>query len=95
MYSKEEAKKIIAALIAKYEKEVAEGKLKDYSEAETQRGFIEPLFKALGWDIENREEVSLEETISKKRADYGFRINGAPQFYLEAKPLKADLENIN
>src|SRR3989344_1466124 len=95
MYSKEEAKKIIAALIAKYEKVGAEGKLKDYSEAETQRGFIEPLFKALGWDIENREEVSLEETISKKRADYGFRINGAPQFYLEAKPLKADLENIN
>ena len=37
---------------------------------------------------EDSNEVTAEEKISKKRVDYGFRINGIPKFFLEAKSLK-------
>lgn len=59
----------------------------------TKKDFIQPLFKALGWDTENSNEVTAEESISKKRVDYGFRINGIPKFFLEAKSLREDLSN--
>jgi len=52
------------------------------------------LFEALGWNVSNRgkrnDSISAEETISKKRVDYGFRINGIPKFFLEAKSLKEE-----
>ncbi|MBE0519412.1 N-6 DNA methylase [Candidatus Bathyarchaeota archaeon] len=58
----------------------------------TKKDFILPLFRALGWNIEDSTEVTAEEKISKKRVDYGFRINGIPKFFLEAKSLKVDLD---
>lgn len=89
--SQEQAKAAIQKLIAKYEAVKASGKLGKYTEEETKRGFIEPLFAALGWDFLERSEVTLEEQISGDRVDYGFYRNGRIKFYLEAKPLKADL----
>ncbi len=80
----------IKQLVEKYYSLEKESKLKDYNEEATKKGFIEPLFRALGWDIENINEVSVEETISKKRVDYGFRIDGIPKFFLEAKSLRED-----
>ena len=67
------------------------GRTKKYTEEETKKGLIEPLFQALGWDTTDNHEVSAEESISGDRVDYGFYINGRIQFYLEAKPVKADL----
>ena len=46
-------------------------------------------------DIENSNEVTAEERISKKRVDYSFRIRGIPKFFLEAKSLKEDLDRDN
>ena len=86
-----EAKEKIKDLVAKYEAEKAAGKISKYSEEETKRGFIEPLFQALGWDFSSKQEITLEEQISGDRVDYGFYLNGRLKFYLEAKPLKADL----
>lgn len=37
------------------------------------------------------DSVSAEERISKKRVDYGFKINGIPKFFLEAKAIPVDL----
>jgi len=34
-----------------------------------------------------------EQNASKGRVDYAFKLNGVAQFYVEAKPLKADLTN--
>jgi adenine-specific DNA-methyltransferase len=85
------AKDKIAKLVEKY-KQLSPAAIKGYSEEETKKGFIEPLFKALGWDFTHKEEVSAEEHIkSSGLADYGFYINGRAKFYLEAKSLKADL----
>ncbi|MFH1820861.1 MAG: type I restriction endonuclease, partial [Methanobacteriota archaeon] len=90
---REAAKKKIIELVDKYNKVVEENTVAKYNEEMTKIGFIQPLFRALGWEFENSSEVTAEETISKKRVDYGFRINGIPKFFLEAKALKADLNN--
>lgn len=87
----EGAKKTIADLTAKYKAVVRDGKVKGYTEEETKKDFILPLFKALGWNVDDKEEVSAEEHLSSGRTDFGFYINGWCKFYLEAKPLKSDL----
>jgi len=89
---KETSKKEIENLVKKYNKVVEENRVKKYNEEMTKIGFIQPLFRALGWTIEDSREVTAEEKISKGRVDYGFRIDGISKFFLEAKPLKADLD---
>lgn len=92
--TKSEAKQRIAELVKKYEREKATGKIKSYSEEETKKDFIMPLFKALGWDVDDKNEVSAEENVKAAgRLDYGFYLNGWPKFYLEAKKLSADLHS--
>ncbi len=78
----------ITKLIDKYTRE----KGKKYNEEATKNDFILTLFKILGWNTEDSNEVSKEENISGKRVDYGFRIDGIPKFFLEAKSLDEDLE---
>ena len=85
---KEQMKTEITKLIEKYNRE----KSKRYNEEATKNDFILPLFKILGWAVEDSNEVSKEENISGKRVDYGFRIDGIPKFFLEAKGLDEDLE---
>ena len=58
-------------------------------EAGTKKDYILPLFRSLGWDVENGEEVTAEERISRGFVDYGFRADNLPMFYLEAKGLNA------
>ncbi len=89
----EEAKKKIEALIKKYEQVLNSNKTGDYTEQDTKNVFITPLFEALDWDISSKDDVSSEESQkSGGRVDYGFYLNGRPVFYLEAKPLRADLD---
>jgi type I restriction-modification system DNA methylase subunit len=83
----------IRKLLEKYAEVVEEGRVSKYNEEMTKKDFILPLFDALGWKTADSREVTAEEKISKKRVDYGFRINGIPQFFLEAKSLKEDLDN--
>lgn len=86
-------KEKIKQLIEKYESEKSAGKISQYTEAETKTGFIEPLFQTLGWDTQNRDEVGLETNFSGGRVDYSFKISGVIKFFVEAKPLRADLDN--
>ena len=84
----------IVELTSKYEQIKKSGEIKRYNEEMTKKDFILPLFEALGWNVYNRgkrnDSISAEETISKKRVDYGFRINSIPKFFLEAKSLKEE-----
>jgi type I restriction-modification system DNA methylase subunit len=84
----------IKELISKYGEIKRSGEIKRYNEESTKKDFILPLFEALGWNVYNRgkrdNSISAEETISKKRVDYGFRINGIPKFFLEAKSLREE-----
>ncbi len=91
--TKQEGQQQITRLIEKYEKASQAGKIKNYTEEDTKKDFILPLFHLLGWDVHNRNEVTSEENISGKRVDYGFYLNGRPRFYLEAKKFSVDINN--
>jgi len=76
--NKEKPKQQIGELIEKYNR-VEEKRFRRYTEEETKKDFILPLFEALGWNVYNKpkrnDDVSAEETISKKRAlTYNFGI---------------------
>ena len=69
----------------------------DYKETELRREFLDPLFAALGWDIDNTagyaeayKDVVHEETlkisgVAATAPDYSFRIGGTRKFFVEAK----------
>lgn len=89
------AKREIEQLVYKYKQIVDNGRIKIYNEENTKREFITPLFRALGWDMENThsmDEVTNEDKISRGRADYAFRINSIPKFFLEAKALNKGID---
>lgn len=89
--NKADARAKIHELVLKYKNVIFSGKLKKYTEEETKKDFILPLFETLGWKTQDRNEVSAEESQSSGRVDYGFYINERVKFYVEAKPLKSDL----
>ena len=43
-------------------------------------------------NLENKNEVTTEEQVSKGRVDLAFRLNSIPVMLLEAKALKVDLD---
>ncbi len=91
---KEQARQKVSELVSDYEKVVKQKKEKSYSEEDTIKGFVLPLFDALGWDVYGKDEVSAEDHIKATGyADFNFKINGITQFYLEAKKLSADLDD--
>jgi len=71
----------------------------DYNETQLRREFVDPLFRALGWDVDNNQgfaeaykEVVHEQTIkfrgqdtSTKFIDYSFRLGGVMKFIVETK----------
>jgi len=90
--TKERAKENLSKLIEKFERELAAGRIKEYNEEATKISFIQPLLEnVLGWNIRNHDEVSPEEKISRGRVDYGLKIGGMIKVFIEAKPIKADL----
>ncbi len=74
-----------------------------YNETQIRREFIDPLFKSLGWDIDNTsgyaeayKDVIHEDAIkigsATKAPDYCFRIGGTRKFFLEAKKPSVDIK---
>jgi hypothetical protein len=74
-----------------------------YNETQVRREFVDPLFKALGWDIDNEQghaeaykDVIHEDAIkvggSTKAPDYCFRIGGVRKFFVEAKKPAEDIK---
>src|SRR5213596_874881 len=75
-----------------------------YNETQLRREFLNPLFKALGWDVDNEQgyaeaykDVIHEDAIkvgeATKAPDYCFRIGGARKFFLEAKKPAVDIKH--
>lgn len=48
------------------------------NEMQTRLGYILPVFKALGWDTSNINEVSSEEKVSRGWVDFSFWIGNVP-----------------
>ena len=66
---------------------------KSMNEMQTRLGYILPLFKALGWDTSNINEVSPEEKVSRGWVDFSFRLGNVPRFFLETKKVNEDLND--
>ncbi|WKZ48839.1 MAG: N-6 DNA methylase [Anaerolineales bacterium] len=66
---------------------------KSMNEMQTRLGYILPLFKALGWDTSNINEVSPEEKVSRGWVDFSFRIGNVPRYFLETKKVHEDLND--
>ena len=88
--------KTILELVERFELHAEAYRRQEYNETQVRREFIDPLFKALGWDVDNEaghaevyKDVIHEDAIkvggSTKAPDYGFRIGGVRKFFVEAK----------
>ena len=75
-----------------------------YNETQLRREFLDPFFKALGWDVDNEaghaeayKDVIHEDAIkvggATKAPDYCFRIGGRRIFFLEAKKPAIDVKH--
>lgn len=55
MPTKEKACKEIANLVERFQEQKESYRQSSYNETQTRRDFIDPFFKALGWDTDNEE----------------------------------------
>jgi len=97
MITKEAAFQKISELVERFEEQFDSYKNVNYNETLTRRDFIDPFFKALGWDIDNEQghaeayrEVIHEDRVrigkATKAPDYSFRLSGGKRlFFVEAK----------
>lgn len=64
-------------------------------ETRTRVVLIDPLLRALGWNLENPDEVQLEFKLSTGKPDYALMKDGQPIAVIEAKRLGTRLESQN
>ena len=92
----------IVELAERFEDNLAAYTSGTYNETQLRREFIDPFFKALGWDIDNTaghaeayKDVIHEDAIriggAVKAPDYCFRIGGTRKFFVEAKKPSIDI----
>ncbi len=95
--TKEQAHNNISELVERFNEQLVSYKKSEYNETLTRRDFIDPFFKALGWDMDNSNgyaeayrEVIHEDKVkiggATKAPDYSFRLSGGKRlFFVEAK----------
>src|SRR5690554_85264 len=107
MQGKQTALEKIKSLVQRFDEQKEFYKRTEYNETQTRRDFIDPFWKALGWDIDNENgyaesyrEVIHEDRVkvggATKAPDYSFRLVGGKRlFFLEAKKpsvaIKSDI----
>jgi type I restriction-modification system DNA methylase subunit len=97
----------VLALVENFERNLDAYRSGQYNETQVRRDFIDPLFKALGWDMDNSlgyaeayrdviHEDAIKVGFSTRAPDYSFRVGGQRKFFLEAKKpsvnVKEDVE---
>ncbi|TSA30462.1 MAG: hypothetical protein D4R67_00420, partial [Bacteroidetes bacterium] len=102
--SKEEAFLLIEQLVERFHEHRESYKRSGYNEHQTRIDFINPFFKALGWDMDNEQgfaeayrEVIHEDKIkvgsSTRAPDYGFTLYGQRKFFVDAKKPSVDIKD--
>lgn len=98
-----DAPPIVTELVARFAEHYDAYRQGQYNETQLRREFLDPLFKALGWDVDNEQgyaqaykDVIHEDAIkvggATKAPDYCFRIGGVRKFFLEAKKPSVDIK---
>jgi type I restriction-modification system DNA methylase subunit len=94
----------VLELIQRFDRNREAYRSPQYNETQLRREFLDPFFKALGWDIDNEQgyaeaykDVFHEDAIKvgegTKAPDYCFRIGGTRKFFLEAKRPSVDIKD--
>lgn len=94
----------VLTLVENFERNLDAYRSGKYNETQVRRDFIDPFFKALGWDMDNSagyaeayRDVIHEDAIkignSVKAPDYSFRIGGQRKFFLEAKKPSVNVKD--
>lgn len=97
------APKEIIDLVDRFETNKESYKSGHYNETQVRREFVDPFFKALGWDVDNEQgfaeaykDVIHEDAIkvggTTRAPDYSFRIGGQRKFFLETKKPSVDIK---
>jgi hypothetical protein len=97
------APKEIVDLVERFESNLESYKSGHYNETQVRREFVDPFFKALGWDIDNEQgfaetykDVIHEDAIrvgaTTRAPDYSFRVGGLRKFFLETKKPSVDIK---
>ena len=96
--------------VRQYASRIEEYTRSTYNETEVRVDFVNPLFRCLGWDVDNEaglpqhlREVTHEATVfveedgrqRSKKPDYSFRVGSEPLFYLETKKPSVDITSDN
>lgn len=98
------APQIVLTLIENFERNLDTYRNGKYNETQVRLDFINPFFKALGWDMDNSagyaeayrdviHEDAIKVGISTKAPDYSFRIGGQRKFFLEAKKPSVNVKD--
>jgi len=98
------APQTVLTLVENFERNLDAYRSGKYNETQVRRDFIDPMFKALGWDMDNSagyaeayRDVIHEDAIkignSVKAPDYSFRVGGQRKFFLEAKKPSVNVKD--
>ena len=98
------APQAIMDLVERFDRNVESYRSGQYNETQLRREFIDPFFKALGWDVDNEKghaeaykDVFHEDAVkvggTTKAPDYSFRIGGTRKFFVEAKKPSVNLKD--
>ncbi|MGF7118024.1 Eco57I restriction-modification methylase domain-containing protein [Methanobacterium oryzae] len=99
-----EAPEVVKELVKKFERNIKAYKNPEYKEEQLKQEFLNPLFKALGWDVDNTSnaapqyrDVIFEDSIKvaggTKAPDYCFTLSGRRMFFVEAKKPSINLKD--
>ncbi len=94
----------LVELVETFHRNVDEYRNPAFKEAMLRQQFVDPLFRCLGWDMDNAQgyaeaykdvihEASLKIGDHTKAPDYCFRVGGTPKFYLEAKKPSVNIKD--
>ncbi|MCP4372023.1 MAG: N-6 DNA methylase, partial [Deltaproteobacteria bacterium] len=98
------SRKIITELVDRFERNIDEYRNPKFNEAQVRIEFVNPFWKALGWDVDNEKGYSFayrdvihEDEVkvgrTTKAPDYSFRIGGTRVFFVETKKPAIDLKH--
>jgi len=94
----------VLELVERFERNRAQYLNPTYNETEVRREFLDPLFTALGWDVDNTRgydqaykdvvhEDAIKIGLDTRSPDYSFRVGGQRKFFVEAKKPAVNLKN--
>jgi predicted type IV restriction endonuclease len=94
---------IISDLVEKFKRNFDEYKNPKFNEAQVRIEFVNPFWKALGWDVDNDKGYSFayrdvihEDEVKVGRTtrapDYSFRIGGTSIFYIPTQKLQSQID---